>query len=83
MPPHGYPLTTLLVEALHRRTTLPRKRQLIPDSEISVDGIAKRMDAQGFALTKPLFKEIPVRQRKTLSAGPLKQDRRANFGIPI
>ncbi len=54
---------------------------IIPDSEIGVDGIAKSSDAQGFALTKPLFKEIPARKRKALSAGHLKQDRRVNLGI--
>ena len=56
---------------------------LNPDSEIGVDGIAKRTDAQGFVLTKPIFNEIPARKRKALSAGPLKPDRRADFGIRV
>jgi hypothetical protein len=48
-----------------------------------VDGIAKRLDDQGFALMKPLSREIPARQRKALSANPLKQDRRAWFGVRV
>jgi len=38
--------------------------QLNPTSEVGVDGIAKRTDAQGFTPTKPLSKEIPARRRK-------------------
>jgi hypothetical protein len=54
-----------------------------PDFDVGVDGMAKRTDAQGFALTKPLFSKLPVRKRKDLRAGPLKPDRRANIGIRV
>jgi hypothetical protein len=35
-----------------------------PNSEAGVDGIAKRLDDQGIAPTKPLSNEIPARRRK-------------------